>query len=464
MKKLFLISLFCIVLVLFLPIRGYPRTGDYPIGIFGLPEANFEELKKAGINSIFIRQDEIEKSKSLNLNKIYVIGVTPKNIKRGLDYAAIDKIIKSFKQAGETYSVYLGDDLKCKDKDIIENIRNRIGIKKGMVGVQKGIKCYPNDDIFIYHYPLMRRGISLAKMLKDQVRNVNLVHSKGNKLYLFVQTHPQFWYQEIVKLGGISKKALLYPDGQLVRMLIYYAVSTGADGFFLYNGKSLSGEDSKERLLGSAQAILEIRPLTQSVLSSKDIDFFKKDNIYGTIIRGDSHDIIFVFNSDIKSHYHPSVKPVQVKLNSIINIVKYKSVYKYSPLGSIPIFNKVEVPQDHALILTAFKGKVNIDTFKLDMKDLKLYSEILQSRAKKLSQNMGKRGVSVPEFKTDTKDLKEEIYALLSYIDNLNETKRDLWIKKSGRLPIDGDILNNMYWEKTLKQPVKGEVFNFYYD
>jgi hypothetical protein len=372
--------------------------------------------------------------------------------------------IQAFKKAGGAYSYYLGDDLKCKDKDIIDNIRNRIGIKKGMVGVKKGIKCYSNDDIFIYHYPLMRRKIGLGEMLKDQVKEVSKVQSQGQNMYIFVQTHPQFWYQEIINQGGADKKALLYPDGQTTRMLVHYAVATGAHGYFLYNNRSLSGDESRERSIGSAQAILETRGLYDAILKAQGIDFFKKGNdIYGTVIKGPSYDIIFAFSSDVKTYYHPTAKPIQIDLKDLIQTKKYKSVHQYFPYGSSPAGNKVDVPQDHALILIALKDNGNISSLELDSGGLKLYSDLLKARSERLAQNMKAMGASVPEFKENAKNMKDQIVSLLAYIDSLNEMKRDIWWKKAGKLSTDGDTFNALYWKKEPIKPAKGDIFNFYY-
>jgi len=302
-------------------------------------------------------------------------------------------------------------------------------------------------------------------MLKDQVKEVGRVRSQGQNIYMFVQTHPQFWYQEIVTKGGASKKALLYPDGQTTRMLVYYAVATGANGYFLYNAKSLSGDESRERSIGAAQAVLETRGLYDAISRDQGIEFFQKGNdIYGTVVKGSNYDIVFVFNSDVKTHYHPAAKPIKMDLKDLVQTKKYKSVLQYLPYGSSPAGDKVEVPQDRALILIGMKDKGNISSLELDAGGMKLYSELLSSRAERLAQNMKAMGASVPELKVDAKNLKDKIVLLLAYIDNLNDIKRDIWWKKAGKVPTDGDIFNTLYWKKEPIKPTKGDIFNFYYE
>jgi hypothetical protein len=246
-------------------------------------------------------------------------------------------------------------------------------------------------------------------------------------------------------------------------MLIYYAIATGGNGYFLYNDESMSGEYSRERLLASAQAILETRPLYEILSNAQNVEFFKKENFYGTKVKSGLYDIIFVFNSDEVSYYHPTTKQIQAKLNDIVDISAYKTIYQYSPIKMARILDKVDIPQDHALILIASKNKMNTEIFQLNRTDLILYAEILQSRSKKLSGNIEKVGVSPSPFKTDAKNVKERITALLIYIDNLNELKREAWIKRSGKLPVDGDKINNLYWKRLLFMPFKGEIFNYYY-
>lgn len=455
---------------------------EYLVGIFGIPNDNWDILKQAGLNSVFIRQGEVEKARNLQLKKIYVMGITPGKIKSGIKSVEINNLFRGFNELKDAYGYYLGDDVNYSRADEIDHVKKLIGLKAdakpyplvGLISLKewKGklnqVDRFKDYHVCTYYYPLMRCSeLSLPEMLRMQVF-VNTVMKKYNrKTFAFVQTHQQFWYKEIVKLGNINKDAFLYPDGQLVRMMIYYAIATGNNGYFIYDWESMSGEVSEERLLAAAQTIAETRPLYQHLSHSQGVEFFQKtNNIYGTIVRGTSCDIIFVFNSDIKSYYHPTVKPIRIGLQEVINVKKYKSVYKYSPVGMTPAGDKVDVPQDHALILIAFgdKDKANTEISKLNTVDLDLYLKILQSRAGKLSQNIARFGITVPPLKVVSGDLGEKINSVLQYIDNLNEVKRSVWIMKATKLPIDGDILNTMYWKKKLNKAVRGEIFNFYYD
>ena len=472
LKRLLLCLMWSSMIILFIQDTVFSDTSDYLVGIFGLPLGDFEILKETGLNSILLRAFEVEKAKGLSLNKFYFPGVTTRKLNMGLNYDELDNAIKIFKAAGDAYNYYIGDDLTCRQRDRINDIRNRLGIRKGTVGVKRSVRCYEDLDVFVYYYPLMRTQISLREMLKTQVSQRNKQKSaKGNNFYLFIQAHPQLWYRKVIETAGAGEDALLYPDGQVVRMTVYYAVATGCNGFFLYDWRGLSEKESKERLYAAAQTILETRPLYQSVSYAQGVEFFQKSgDIYGTVVSGSSYDIIFAFTGDVRTLYHPSTKPLQVTMKDLINVSKYKSVYIYSPAGSIPAGDKVEVPQDKALILIAFKDKADIANFTLDANKVNLYLQILQTRAEILARNMEKKGITVPSFKVGSDEPKGKIMSLLNYIDNLNEIKRASWIKKSGNLPMDGDELNNRYWKSVRgaafldKSDLKGQVFNFYYD
>jgi hypothetical protein len=464
-KQILIFLFFGLATVFYPPFAAYPQNKDYLIGIFGIPEGKFDELTKAGVNSLLISEFQLEQAKGLNLKKIYFTGINPKNIKGGINDNEIDKRVKLFTEAGDAYRYYLGDDLKGKHADVIQRIKQRLGIKSGIVGVLRGWRLYPEDDILKYHYPLMRNDLRLSDILKNQVKIGNDLHSINRKLYIGTQAHPQLWYREIIKLGNMNERSLLYPDGQVVRMLIYYAMATGADGYFLYNHKGLSGPWSIERLEGAAQAILETRPLTQSLSSSTGAEFFQKTpNVFGTKIRGEIYDLLFIYNADLTAHYHPTTIPLRMNLNDIIDPKSYKAIYKYSPLGSIPVTGAIDIPQDHALILIAFRDRVNIEPFQLSPSALGLYAEILQSRADKLSANLKIMGMDIPPLMINSITLTEKINRIIRYIDKLNEMKRDEWLKISdNKVPMDGDTLNRLFFKKELTKPDKKAFYNFYY-
>jgi hypothetical protein len=476
-KIIFLISAF--ILILSQSGISLAKDNEYLVGVLGLPSGNWDIMKNAGLNSIILRERETEISKKLLLKKIYVLGVTHNAVRTGIDMNKILNSFERYKKLGDAYGFYLGDDLNCKSVLKIHPVRKLLNLPVeskpfpfvGLISLRrhKGeerstIDCFKDYNVFTYYYPLMRRSdLSLPKMLEMQtIMNVQLKRYNRKSL-VFVQTHQQFWYKKVIKLSKVNKNALLYPDGQAVRMLIYYAIATGANGYFLYNNESLSGEHSQERLLASAQAILETRPLYEILSNAQNVEFFKKENFYGTKVKSGPYDIIFVFNSDEVSYYHPTTKKIQAKLSNIIAISAYKTIYQYSPIKMVPVIDRVDIPQDHALILITSKDKMNTKIFQLNKRDLILYAKILQSRSKKLTENIEKVGVFLSPFKTDARNIKERITALLIYIEKLNEFKREAWIKRSGKLPVDGDKINNLYWKRLLFIPVKGEIFNFYY-
>lgn len=442
------------------------KNGDYLMGIFGVPEGNFAELQKAGLNSLLVRSFEVQRAKGLNLKKIYVLGLTPKTIRERIDQSpSFEEKLNLFKQAGDAHNYYLGDDLKCKQAEFINNIKKRANIQRGIVGVLQGMECYPQDDILKYHYPLMRRQTSLPEMLRKQVEIANYLHTTNRRLYLCPQSHPQMWYLETIKLSNISEKAKLYPDGQVVRMLIYYALATDADGYFLYDHKALSGQWSRERLLGAAQGIIETQPLVRLLARSTGAEFFHlRDRVFGTKIASPDCDVYFVFHADSYTHHHPTTNTIRQDLHNIIPGKTYKAVYEYSPLGLRRVAGPLEIPQDHALILIGLKNNVTLTPLKLGSQALESYAQILQARADQLAANLTLLGLSIPPRKDGHGSVTGRIASLVKYLDTLNELKRTAWLQASAnRLPMDGDILNQLFWKKKPLPSQRHQLFNFYY-
>jgi hypothetical protein len=442
-------------------------ANDYLVGIFGIPDGDWSILHRAGLNSAVIRESEINKARHQPIKKIYALGINPPALKKGIDDKIFIKRMEHFRSLKDAYNYYLAGDMNCARKSKVDYYRKLLRIDKSPMVCLLGkkaedIRCYPDYEVFIYHYPLMRREKSLKEMLQLQA---DIVRDGRKKTYIFVQTHPPFWYTKIIGLGNVNRNALLYPDGQVVRMLIYYGIAAGGNGYFLYDKLSLSGEESSERLLGAAQAIIESRPLTRSLANSSGSVFFQRtSNVFGTKIKGASYDLFLIFNADLAAHYHPTKQCAKMKLNEIIESKNYKAVYKYSPLGSFPVTGEVDIPQDHALILVAFKDKANIEPFKLDPSSMELYAKILQSRAIKLAANMKSMGMEVPSLKVSQSNITTRIETIINYIDNVNEMKRNEWIKRTaGKLPTDGDIYNRLFWKKQLSTPVQKEIINFYY-
>ena len=481
---------FIIVLVLFSCFHETPEaltqttrdSGNYLIGVFGVPTENTKVLTDAGLNSVLVRESEIEIAKDLPLKKIYVLGVSPGTLKGGLDLTALKNRIRRFNGLSDAYGLYLGDDMTCNRKPVMEKVRSLLAEERvtgsplyvgllslgGLAGKElKNADCYGDfDGVFAYFYPLMgRSGLSLPEMLRVEISMRNRLKDHGRNLFTFVQTHPQTWFKEVVKQNKVGGDALLYPDGQVARMLVDCALAVGGRGFFLYDFAALSAPNSKERVFGVAQAVLEARPLVDALAKVNNVEFFQKPGgFYGSILHGAEVDLVFAFYSDERTCYHPTVNPLEVNVGEVIDPRNYHAVYSYSPLGSTPAAGKVQIPQDHALILIGFREKVSADLFALSKKDLELYADILRNRLDALTANVKKFGItSSPGSGKTATDINEGIKLTLASIDKLNEQKRESWLKAASRLPADGQMLNELYWKKLLTKVPRGEAFNFYY-
>jgi hypothetical protein len=445
-------------------------SDDYLISILGIPDGNLGSLLKAGVNTILIREDEIPTAKGLNINKIYITGASASSINKRLGLQQMTARLERYKKLTDAYGFYLGDDLKCKQKAEIQAIRSSLGIKKGMVGLLAGLDCYSDYDVFVYHYPLMRRGLSLRDMLKEQVHKVSIAHSNGQRIFFHVQTHPQIWYKKRMELNKVAQEALLYPDGQAVRMLFYYGLATGGDGLNLYNWQSLSGKYSGERVSGIIQALLESKPLRKAIAGSSGIEFLSgPGNVYGSIVKRSAFDIFFIFTGDDSTVYHPSTNTVSIELKSIAELRRYKSVYLYSPTGMEQAKDSVQVAQDHPLVLIGFKDASDLNRFKFESHELDAYLEALTTRASLLAQNLKTCGVlnlpPLPNVEGEGKhDVSGRISATLSYISRLDAIKRESWQKRSPAHPTDGDLLNEAVWKKRMVRANNVDIFNFYWE
>ncbi len=466
MKKHVLYKLICILsiitpLLLFNTNTGMSDDNVYVKGLWGLPEETIQEFIGSGINTLLLTKDEIPKASNLHVMKIYYNGAHAKTINQG-NLDEVYKNMRYFKNIRGEYAFYLGDDLKCQQKETIDNFKKELQITKGIVGLLAGLQCYPEDDIIKYHYPLMRQVMLLSEMLKKQAKLANKLHMEKRKLYVVSQAHPQHWYQELVRLGNAKNEALLYPDGQVVRMLLYYSLATGADGYLLYNHKSLTGNNSPERVLAACQTIMETGPLSQMIVNNKGVLFFQKGtDLYGTKIEHKDYDIFFIFAGDKTALYHPSAKKFKVNLNNIIPMQQYAEVSKYSLTGTMKAQNEEPITQDCPLILIAY-NKSGVKKFEGEGENLNKYKDLLSKRANQLYKNMKVMGIDCPTVPIQTANINNSIQDLNDFIDKVNDMKREVWLKKNKSL-IDGEVYSTMFYNKKLRGGINPEYINFYY-
>ena len=477
--KIIWITVVVLLCGLIMPPHTYSMSDSsgYLVALFGLPDRDLGLLRESGLNAIFLRSHEVEKAKALALKKIYVVGATARAINRGLDWVELDKKFSLFKEAGAPFDYYVGDDLKCRHVATADKIRKRYGIKKGIIGVIAPKRCFDDFDVFTYYYPLMRRRVALREILQKQVEERDR-HKRfqGNKFYLFIQAHPQNWYREAVRVTGANLDALLYPDGQVCRMLIYYGIATGADGYCLYDNGGFSEPTSEERVLAEAQTILETRKLYPVLLDAKGVSFFERSKgIYGTVVKGSTCDVFFLFSSDEHTVYHPSTRSNRVKLDDVVNRGRYKEVLQYLPLSTISAPDEMDLRQDKPVILLGVHKGFDKTKLLYNQTEVSLYLRILRQRADTLAKNIKRHGVSVPVEDLSSSDSKDETLKLLKYVDRLNELKRDAWLENvKGGMPVDGDELNAEYFKskrknrrvnlKENRDDFQGKEFNFYFN
>jgi hypothetical protein len=338
-----------------------------------------------------------------------------------------------------------------------------------MVIVQKQdqIECFTDLDVFFYYYPLLRRHISLATMLEEQI---GVVKKGRERVIPIVHAHPMLWYEKAIDVARPLDTAVLFPDGQTVRMMVYYAIATGGDGYFLYWAPSLSGRNGRERLLASAQAMVETLPLLRHMPARpRTMEFFRESSeVYGAVHRGSEYDVIFLFRGDPTAHHHPSTRAVTVSMASLSRLRGYATVYEYSVLGPRRITDQLGVAQDRPTILLGFRQQAAEAPRGLVLGGdvLSLYVKILQERATTLSENMRRvEALTLPTLtQAPSANRREEAVALLKHIDELDELKRATWLKRMPSLSRDGEVFNRQYFDERKNVRVDAhQEFNFYW-
>jgi hypothetical protein len=471
------------------------------VGVFGVPcNSNLSTLTKAGLNSVIVPPNErdIERVNAFPLKKIGGIGISPVFLKnmhydRVLVKETMDKQIQILSAIPDIYGYrLLGDALDGMEK------YSDYAIEKYSLGALDGpvpfvglmdianvgrntllslVDLYASENnVSVYHYPLMRRTVELSRMLKTQLQASIKVKSQYPwGIHTEVQTHPQDWYWAATKLKGSEVcNPLLYPDGQASMMLIYYAIAAGTDGFFVYNGhNSLEGKMGSERTLAIAQALLETKPLRSLVVSeprSSEYVEIVPGKLYGSVLAGSQCDLIFFFSSDKKTvYYHPSTAGIEKPLSALLDVKArgYKQVYEYSPLGAVARSEteNLLLSQEKPLVLLGVRGEIDPALLDLTKADMKKYLAVLKSRSVVLKSNIGLCcSNSLPEQPEPTGDLIQDCLNHLSYIRQLDEVKRNAWLARSPALPTNGEILKKAYGSGSLtKEMLEGQVLNFYW-
>ena len=366
----------------------------YLIGSFGIPCGNWtdehgglDSLLRAGLNSLRISEKEIGPSRAFSARKIYALGLVPDD-----DWAAqrprVKELFDLYTAMGDAYGYYLADDVNNSQwngvvQEALADLRLTPGEAPypmiGLISISSSwqgkeaeiIERFNSYDMFLYYYPLMRQtSLSLSEMLRMQTEIADGRRRQyGRSTFIFSQAVFQEWYAAIVDLNGLQAEeqttAYRYPDGQVVRMLIQYAIATGADGFFLYSSTGLSdrSDDSNERIWAASQAILESKPLLPVLENVNQATFLRgPQEIFGTQLETPSYGLYFFFKTDSYSQYHPSTAAQPVKIKDLKLKRKFKYLYEYSLNGLKLINNEssVTIPQDHAMILIESNSKLKV--------------------------------------------------------------------------------------------------------
>jgi|WetSurMetagenome_2_1015567.scaffolds.fasta_scaffold106696_1 hypothetical protein len=506
MKKLVLLyvplcAIFCI------PFLLPPSVGaeEYVAAVQSVPnttQANIDALVSAGLNYVIVepKASSITLLQKINWTGkvIASLGLTISNTSGG-NPSLCAKVVEARYRFWDSHGMktpdgyLLGDDLiksmrPCMEYALdfkglssttepipIGNLMNLENI--GRLKTKTLVNFFGDDlNLSTYYYPLMCRSFGLDLMLQIQVEARNSMHSKHEgKAYTYVEAHQQDWYRKALDLSG-SQYGSLYPDGQVVRMLLYYALASGSDGFFLYRGDTF--DSSEEKTQGIIQTLFETKPLRSKIANDiQSVEFFSKDpgKLFKTFLKGQTYDLIFVFASDNgTTYYHPTTRPQKMRLDQLVGMKYrgYQSIYAYSPLGLqvLTQLSKVYITQDQPLILVGFKGDADLQAFALSEEDLQSYLGILKARAAELRANIQKLYAgTLPMEVVLSGDLKQDCTNLLSYIASLDEVKRGAWLARSPEFPIDGDIMDRAFYRKggisgeEYKGLIEGQVFNFYY-
>jgi hypothetical protein len=489
----------CITFVLFLSAPAY--SIDKLVGIWGIPNSeNLEALTSAGVDTIIFSSPKTQISKiiDLPLKKIGSLGISPNYLEKvHYDNSTIEKTIDDrFLLFDVILDIYgyslLGDAIPGIQEFLWYAMESRgLDVEKRpypfvvlMALQNQYVKMAPTSvDIFApkshiisYYYPLMRRDNPLDKQLQAQLEVNNKIHSQYESgAYASIQTHSQRWYLEAGKLAGwLTGCPNLYPDGQVVLMLFYYALASGADGYFFYDGTSnfMGTETGQERAQAIAQGLLETKQLRAKIgmeVKMAELIQIKKGKIFGSILKGTGYDLIFLFNSDKSTAYtHPSTEVIAKNLGQLIDAKfrGYHKVYKWTPFELFPLSKHlpVSISQEKPTILLGTKDQyIDLHSFLMGDEDIVSYRDALMKRAALLRGNMQKylsATLDNPPHYTDY--AKSDCNNYLSYISALDELKRNEWLAHG--LPVNGDRLKDAEWKgKLTEDMIQGQVLNFYF-
>jgi hypothetical protein len=459
------------------------KSPDYLIGTFGVPTGDWSLLRLAGFNLLHVVQDDFYRSRAFSMKKLYSFNLGQQDVP---DIPSLTELFDRYSSLGDAYGYYLFGDLCMERRDYADELRAAFGLVPGsapypMVGIVTLSDYVGEEEVvsqnfnayegFVYYYPLMRRGgMSLAQMLEMQTEIADNRRQAGRSTYLGVQAIGQDWYAQIIKLNEVDSRALQYPDGQVLRMLIHYAMATGANGYRLYSAYGVSGDDESdvERLPAAAQATLEMKPF-RWVMSqaTKKAEFFSlSDGSYGTAVRTPTVDVYFIFYADQNSYYHPSIASLQSTVSAVIDVNAYQTVRQYSPvvLKSVTAADALTIRQDETLVLIGLKDGGSEALFELSPEDKQSLATILDQRVGALRVNLQNMGVSaLPAVPSGFSNLEERLTKLLAHLDTLNEAKRNAWLARLSGLPTDGETLNSLYRDGLLNNPYPVGAINFYY-
>ena len=475
-------------------------ASDHFVGIWGIPSSeNLNVLSGAGLDTIMFSSapKQIEKVADLPLRKIGSLGINPTfiesaNYNRSLIEQTIDKRFKSLDSLPDIYGYcLLGDAQRWMEGYAQYAIDSRglsvdkqpypfIVLEDTLLLDSKELLSAigafaPDANLMTYYYPLMRRWVGFDGILRAQLQASNKIHTNDTGgAYVVTQAHRQDWYRGATEIADwLTGKPSLYPDGQVVRMLFYYALATGADGYLFYDagGGSLSGEIGEERTRAIAQTLLETKPLRNKIGTELKLGQYverETGKVFGTILKGDAYDLIFFFSADqLTALTHPSTQTVKKPLWQLINAKArgYKKVYEYTPFGLTPrsATARVRLTQEKPLILVGVKSEIDQASFALSEDDRVKYRDNLSARAMVLKNNMqGYTNDPLPDVPSPADNVAQDCAAYLTYIQGLDELKRTEWLALG--LPIDGDILLVLDSMGLLTgKMLEGQVLNFYF-
>jgi hypothetical protein len=226
----------------------------FPIGIYSATVESFEELSKAGFNSIQTYNKDIEflgkYVEEAEKNNLKVLVYPGCSIRKGLNLVKIDEVLRKLRGSPAILAWYLVDEPDVS-KIPAEAVKEVNGFIKSLdsthktalvIGQGKAAKDYVGctDITMIDWYPIPHLPlVSVAKNVDEVVKRQDCFAEARNdnwrgQVWVVLQAFDWSFYSKKAREKGIGRN----PTYEEMRCMTYLSIIHGVKGIFYYTYKS----------------------------------------------------------------------------------------------------------------------------------------------------------------------------------------------------------------------------------